>query len=60
MKVIKISNHLFDVFMFDGWEQWSRWTKDKTGFMKQIGGAPVAGFIKANIIKGLSDLKGLS
>ena len=54
MKVIKINNHLIDVFLFDGWEHWSRWTKDKGGFLKQISGNPVMGFVKANIIKELT------
>lgn len=51
MKVINISNSLIDVFAFDGWENWSRWTKDRRGFLTQIGGEPVTGFLKNIIIK---------
>ncbi len=57
MKIIKITNNLFDAFTFDGWENWSRWSKDKSGYLKQIGGNPVEGFLKNLIIKKLSEVK---
>lgn len=57
MKTIKISSKLVDVFTGDGWENWSRWEKSKTGFLKQVGGAEITGFGKAIIIKKLSEVK---
>ena len=55
MKKIYINKHLVDVFTGDGWENWSRWEKSKTGFLKQVGGSPIPGFLKAIIIKELTN-----
>ncbi len=57
MKIIKITNSLFDAFTFDGWENWSRWSKDKSGYLKQVGGTEVSGFLKNLIIKKLTEIK---
>ena len=51
MKTIKITTHLFDVFIGDGCENWSRWSKSKDGFIKQIGGKDVPKFVKHSIIE---------
>ncbi len=51
MKLLKVNSHVVDVFSFNGWENWSRWNKDKRGFITQIGGEPVTGFLKSLIIK---------
>ena len=55
MKVLNVNNHIFDVFTFSGWENWSRWNKDRRGFLTQIGGEPVTGFMKSIIIKKLTE-----
>ncbi len=57
MKIIKLNNHLYDAFVYDGWENWSRWNKDKRGFFTQVGGPVATGFIKNLIIKKLSEIK---
>ncbi len=54
MKIIYIYKNLIDVFTGEGWDNWSRWEKSKSGFLKQIGGKPVPGFIKNIIIKELT------
>ncbi len=57
MKIIKISNSLIDCFMFDGWENWSRWSKSRDGYIKQVAGKQVDGFMKNLIIKKLTEGK---
>ncbi len=51
MKLYPIFKSLIDVFTEDGWEHWSRWSIDKRGFIKQVGGEPITGFPKTVIIK---------
>ena len=51
MKVIKITNHLVDVFMGDGWENWGRFFRSKTGVISQIGGNPLPKYILAELFK---------
>lgn len=55
LKILKTTSNTFDVFLFDGWEFWSRWYKDKANNFRQVGGKPVSLFIKAQILNTLGD-----
>jgi hypothetical protein len=50
MKVYPVTSYLFDVFFGDGWENWSRWTRSKSGFITMVGGKNPPAIIKAAII----------
>ncbi len=54
---MRVNHYVFDVFLFNGWTNWSRWNKGKDGFIKQISGEPVHGFTKNAIIHKLNEVK---
>lgn len=53
MKIIKITNHLYDCFVGDGWENWSRWRVDSSGKIAFLKGKEnkVAKFGLSRILK---------
>lgn len=57
MKIMRVNHYVFDVFLFNGWTNWSRWNKGKDGFIKQISGEPIHGFTKNAIIHKLNEVK---
>ena len=56
-KIVQVNNHLFDVFIGDGWENWSRWNRNDKGFITQVKGMEVPSYIKVFIIKSLTPEK---
>lgn len=51
MKIYPVTNNLLDVFIGDGWENWSRWYW-KNNILKQVSGKENP-FVKARLIKQL-------
>lgn len=51
MKIYPVTNNLLDVFIGDGWENWSRWYW-KNNTLKQVSGKENP-FVKARLIKQL-------
>lgn len=41
MLIKKITNHLFDVFVGDGWEQWTRFQRNGSS-LKMVAGQPLS------------------
>lgn len=51
MKIYPVTNNLLDVFIGDGWENWSRWYW-KNNTLKQVSGKENQ-FVKARLVKHL-------
>ena len=41
MLIKKITNHLFDVFVGEGWEQWTRFQRNGSS-LKMVAGQPLS------------------
>lgn len=49
----QVTNNLVDVFHGEGWENWSRWYINPSGYIKQVGGTEPEKPIRSTIINSL-------